>query len=135
MDVKRCPIIEQFQDTWRVIFTVAVIVIALAVVHFFFKKSGASTGLLIGLITGIAVHWMKYAKSSIQINNMLLPQAKSWIERHGYVLSRNKNEFIPDIHWLLRFKSQNFIFESIDNSNVKITCTYSILRRLVKSFV
>ena len=133
MNIKRCSMAEQLRDTWKLIFTITVILMAVVIVNLFFTKSDASKGLLIGLITGIVVHWMLYAKASIQVDSMLVPYAKNWITAHGYVFSKEGSEFVPNVHWLLRFKSQNIRFIRIDDAKVKIICPYSILKNLEKN--
>ncbi|HVX05700.1 MAG TPA: hypothetical protein VHA71_11355 [Rhodanobacteraceae bacterium] len=132
MLVKRCSLKEQLSDTWKIIFDLALILIAAAIGHFI-NDRGAIQGMLVGAVVGISLHWRATTKASVSIKNGTVPYAKKWIEEKGYTLGANGGEFIPSMHRLLRFDSQNIKFMRIDNSSTRMFGPYYMLKMFIKN--
>lgn len=132
MPINLCSLKDQFSDPWKAIFDFALIVIIL-IIALFVGSHGAAQGMLIGAIVGIAAHWKITAKASICIDNMLVPYAKTWVERKGYIPSKNGAEMIPGTHRLLRFDSQNIKFSRADESKTIMFGPYYMLKQFNKA--
>lgn len=131
MLVKRCSLKAQFSDTWKIIFDLLLIVIAAAIGQFI-NDPGAVQGMLVGAAVGISLHWLATTKASVSIKNGTVPYAKKWIEEKGYKLGTSGGEFIPSMHRLLRFDSQNIKFVRADDSNTLMFGPYYMLKMFVK---
>lgn len=132
MSINRCSLKDQFSDTWKLIFDITLIVIVL-IVALFVGSHGPAQGMLIGAIVGIAVHWQITAKASICIDNMLVPYARAWAERKGYIPCKNDSELVPNTHRLLRFDSQNIKFLQAGESKTMMFGPYYMLKQFDKS--
>lgn len=129
MNVKRCSFLEQIRDVWKVCFAVGVIVVVSLGAYKALPIHGLANGAVAGCVAGVAVHWLKFAKSAIVVNNDVIWRSKCWLEWHGYK-KISDNVFIPKVHRLLRFDSQNVTYEKIDDFNTRILCPYAILRKM-----
>lgn len=132
MSIKRYSIEKQFNDPWKVIFDISLIAIMCTVGHFM-RIQGAAQGMIVGGIVGIFLHWRATEKSSVNFKTNLVPHAKTWLEMKGYIFNQSKNEYIPNIHRLLRFDSQNIKFERISDSCINMVGPYYILKMFLKN--
>lgn len=134
MQIHRCRIQEQLADIPKLIFVLTLLV-GLIIIGCFMRDvaHGAVIGMLIGAVSGIGTYWYISQKASVAIENRLVPYAKTWIEKRGYIVNTDNQNYSPNVHRLLRFDSQNIRFLRENESTTKLFGPYYILRMFEKN--
>ena len=102
------PLREQLHDRWRFLFYVALLSL-IVTIYFLLGGKTDSKGILIGGFIGLFAHWQVTCVSLLNVNNKRFVESdvERWLLNKGYIHSENPGEYIPRLHRLLRFNSQN----------------------------
>jgi hypothetical protein len=122
----------QLRDRWRFAFYVLLLWIIVAIYYWFGVRVDAY-GILVGGFMGMFAHWHATCISELKIAsaNFSEGDVARWLLNRGYVSSNKPGEYMPRLHRLLRFNSQNVCVD-YDGKTVKIYGPLFITKKIAR---
>jgi hypothetical protein len=129
--IQRSSFNEQLKDKWRTVFYIATAIIVMigSLFAWWFGEDTAPM-IFIGGICGLIGHWIATTVSSLK-----LPKSKriiiiDYLETHRYDRMSNGVKYVPKIHRLLRFDSQDVHLYFSGNDELEIRGAYYVLKKI-----